>query len=99
MPATSHPSDEGRNDVPAGTRGDWRKCGGPEVDVVGSLICVSNQAGKPGNVAGVLGTSGLPPDLTADELAAAPVLESADDLLIHDLTPEEDQSFANALLP
>ncbi len=39
----------------------------------------------------------LPPDLTEDELNAAPVLVSADTLLIDDLTVDEDESFAAAL--
>jgi len=38
----------------------------------------------------------LPPDLTADELAAAPVLDSLDALLL-DVTDDEDDAFAAAL--
>lgn len=40
----------------------------------------------------------LPPDLTEDELNATPVLVSADTLLIDDLTVDEDESFAAALV-
>lgn len=43
------------------------------------------------------GTSLLPRDLTEEELAAAPVLQSADALLIDDLTVDEDDAFAAAL--
>jgi hypothetical protein len=43
------------------------------------------------------GTSLLPRDLTEDELTAAPVLESADALLIDGLTVDEDDLFAAAL--
>jgi hypothetical protein len=38
----------------------------------------------------------LPRDLTPDELAAAPVLDSLDELLL-DLTDDEDEAFAAAL--
>jgi hypothetical protein len=38
----------------------------------------------------------LPRDLTADELASAPVLDSLDELLL-DLTDDEDEAFAAAL--
>ena len=43
------------------------------------------------------GTSQLPRDLTADELAAAPVLATVDVLLIDDLSDDEDNAFAAAL--
>jgi hypothetical protein len=43
------------------------------------------------------GTSLLPRPLTDSELAAAPVLASADALLIDDLTDDEDDAFAAAL--
>ena len=43
------------------------------------------------------GTSLRPRDLTTDELAAAPVLASADALLIEDLTADEDDAFSAAL--
>lgn len=43
------------------------------------------------------GTSQLPRDLTADELAAAPVLVTIDALLIDDLSEDEDNAFAAAL--
>ncbi len=43
------------------------------------------------------GTALLPPDLTDAQLAAAPVLPSADTLLIEDLTDDEDDAFATAL--
>jgi hypothetical protein len=39
----------------------------------------------------------LPPDLTSDELAGAPVLESLDALVV-DLDDEEDDAFAVALM-
>lgn len=39
----------------------------------------------------------LPRDLTADNLSAAPVLLSADVLLIDDLSDEEDDAFAAAV--
>jgi hypothetical protein len=42
------------------------------------------------------GTS-LPADLTDDQLAAAPVLESIDDLLVEELSDDEDDAFAAAL--
>lgn len=43
------------------------------------------------------GTALLPADLTADQLASAPVLPSLDTLLIDDLTDDEDDAFAAAL--
>jgi len=43
------------------------------------------------------GAALLPRDLTADELAGAPVLPSADVLVIEDLTADEDEAFASAL--
>lgn len=43
------------------------------------------------------GTSLLPRDLTTEQLAAAPVLDSADALLIDGLTDDEDDAFADAL--
>ena len=43
------------------------------------------------------GSALLPRDLTADELAGAPVLPSADVLVIEDLTNDEDEAFASAL--
>lgn len=43
------------------------------------------------------GTSLLPRDLTESELAAAPVLVSADALLVEGLTDDEDDAFAAAL--
>jgi hypothetical protein len=39
----------------------------------------------------------LPSDLTDEQLAAAPVLASADTLLIEELSEEEDEAFAAAL--
>ncbi len=42
------------------------------------------------------GTVLLPRDLSADELAAAPVLTSIDSLLL-DMTDDEDDAFAAAL--
>lgn len=41
----------------------------------------------------------LPRDLTAEELAAAPVLGSIDALLIDDLSDDEDDAFAAAVAP
>jgi hypothetical protein len=43
------------------------------------------------------GLSLLPRDLTPDEIANAPVLQSLDDLVIEDLTAEEYQAFLDAL--
>lgn len=43
------------------------------------------------------GTSLLPRDLTEEDFAAAPVHESLDDLLIEDLTDDEDESFIEAI--
>jgi hypothetical protein len=43
------------------------------------------------------GASLLPRDLTDEDLAAAPVLASADALLIEDLTADEDDAFFTAL--
>jgi hypothetical protein len=43
------------------------------------------------------GTSLLPPDLTPNQLASAPVLKSLDTLLIEGLTDDEDDAFAAAL--
>ena len=43
------------------------------------------------------GTSVSPRDLTDEELAEAPVLESVDALLIDELSPDEDDAFAAAL--
>lgn len=43
------------------------------------------------------GTSLLPADLTDDQLAAAPVLDSVDTLLIEELSEDEDDAFAAAL--
>jgi len=43
------------------------------------------------------GLSLLPRDLTPEELDAAPVLESVDDLIIEDLADEEYDAFIAAL--
>ena len=43
------------------------------------------------------GTSLLPSDLTDGQLAAVPVLDSVDSLLIEDLSEDEDDAFAAAL--
>ncbi len=40
----------------------------------------------------------LPPDLTEEQLAAAPVMASIDALLIEDLDQDEDEAFAAALI-
>ena len=42
-------------------------------------------------------TAALGPDPTEEQLRAEPVLGSVDDLLIEDLTDEEDDAFAAAL--
>jgi hypothetical protein len=60
-----------------------------------SLLRVSDAAKPDGEAPH--GTSLLPRDLSEAELAAAPVLTSVDDLLIDDLTDDEDESFAAAL--
>lgn len=44
-----------------------------------------------------LGVGLLPPDLTQNQLAAAPVMTSVDALLIEDLDEDEDEAFAAAL--
>lgn len=44
-----------------------------------------------------MGLVRLPRDLTEDDLSAAPILRSADTLLIDGLTVDEDESFAAAL--
>ena len=43
------------------------------------------------------GTSLLPADLTDDQLDGAPVLNSIDDLLVEELSEDEDDAFAAAL--
>jgi hypothetical protein len=43
------------------------------------------------------GTALLPGDLTDEELAKAPVLESVDTLLIEELSEAEDHAFSAAL--
>ena len=43
------------------------------------------------------GVSLLPDDLTEQQLDAAPLLDSVDDLLIEGLTDDEDEAFARAL--
>jgi hypothetical protein len=43
------------------------------------------------------GLSLLPPDLTEHQLIAAPALASVDELLIDELTDDEDDAFATAL--
>ncbi len=44
-----------------------------------------------------LGVGLLAPDLTEDQLAAAPTMTSIDALLIEDLDEDEDAAFAAAL--
>ena len=44
------------------------------------------------------GTALLPNDLTDEQLAAAPVLASIDALLIEELSEDEDEAFAAALV-
>ena len=53
-----------------------------------------SNAAQPSPPRGVLG---LPRDLTSEELAAAPILESLDALAIDDLTDEEADAFFDAL--
>lgn len=60
-----------------------------------SLVTVSNAAHHDHD--GPQGLNLLPRDLTEEELEAAPVLESADDLIIEDLTDEEYDAFIAAL--
>lgn len=43
------------------------------------------------------GAAQLPRDLTAEQLVAAPVLASADALLIDELSDDEDDAFAAAI--
>ncbi len=43
------------------------------------------------------GTSHFPPDLTPDEIAAAPVVEGVESLLVEDLTDDEADAFFEAL--
>jgi hypothetical protein len=43
------------------------------------------------------GTSLLPHDLTADELAAVPVIDDIADLVIDDLTDEEYEVYLDAI--
>jgi len=43
------------------------------------------------------GLSTLPPGLTEQQLRDAPVLASADQLIIEDLTSEESEAFVRAL--
>lgn len=62
---------------------------------LGSLAFMSDQAAQ--HQEGPHGVGLLPRDLTEDELRAAPILVSADTLLIDDLTVDEDESFAAAL--
>lgn len=45
------------------------------------------------------GTALLPADLSDAQLEAAPVLGSVDDLLIEELSDDEDAAFAAALEP
>jgi hypothetical protein len=45
------------------------------------------------------GATQLPRDLTAEQLVAAPVLPSADALLVDELSDDEDDAFAAAIGP
>lgn len=49
-------------------------------------------------VEGSHGMALLPSDLTEEQLAAAPVLTSVDALLIEELSVDEDDAFAAALV-
>jgi hypothetical protein len=59
------------------------------------MALVSNAAPDHGAVPH--GTALMPRDLTDEQLAAAPTLDSADVLLIDDLSANEDAVFAAAL--
>lgn len=65
------------------------------LDRLGNFVPMSDQAAL-GREA-PQGFGRLPRDLTEDEPSAAPILRSADTLLIDDLTVDEDESFAAAL--
>ena len=59
------------------------------------MVVVSDAVRPPGEAPH--GTSLLPADLSDDQLDATPVLESIDDLLIDELSEDEDDAFAAAL--
>lgn len=61
----------------------------------GTLRVVSEAAQRHDD--GSVGTSLLAPDLDAASLEAAPVLASLDELLIEDLSADEDEAFFTAL--
>ncbi len=61
-------------------------------DTVGSVSDATS-----GDDAPPTGLAGLPPDLTPEQLAAAPVLRSLDDLRIDGLTEEEHEAFLAAI--
>ncbi|MGH3848306.1 MAG: hypothetical protein ACRDRT_01110 [Pseudonocardiaceae bacterium] len=61
----------------------------------GKLRSMSNAATH--DHEGPHGTSLLPPDLTEEEVAAAPILASLDALVIEDLTDDEYELFVAAL--
>lgn len=67
----------------------------PRGHLLGTLAAMSDQAAQ--HRKGPHGVGLLPRDLTEDELRAAPILVSADTLLIDDLTVAEDETFAAAL--
>jgi hypothetical protein len=52
---------------------------------------------QPHDLNGTSGTSLLPPDLSEDEFAAMPILESVEALLIEGLTDDEFDVFVTAV--
>lgn len=59
-------------------------------------MCVMSDAAHSAEVVSP-GVGLLPPDLTEDQLDAAPVMASIDALLIEGLDEDEDKAFAAAL--
>ena len=60
------------------------------------MVRVSDAADRPDEAPH--GTALLPPDLSEDQLATAPVLTSVDALVIEELAADEDEAFAAALV-
>ena len=67
----------------------------PDFGVAGSVVCVSDAASHDHD--GSHGTSLLPRDLTDEEFAALPILESLEQLEIEDLTDDEYEKFVAAI--
>jgi len=59
------------------------------------MEAVSDAAHETGN--SPLGVASLPEDLTEEQLAAIPILESVDSLVIEELSEAEADAFAAAL--